>query len=230
MSEVSSRLLADQYPSFQQFQGTSALGASVRILPALVTAVVINVSTGFFVHRMPVILVVLVAATLSTISPLLMAIVDPEWPYWYMAFIAQVCGTFAPEPLESLPHTSSSHLDPYQRKFAYYPILGPSAYMPRCPIHSRYTDHISRLPCKNTGSRWSSVQHLLATWYINWIDNHISHFRLYYRQIRLHRQEVPSSAAERLSCNLLGIVCMDCYCRPRGRRRSSKAGETWCEA
>ncbi|KAH9873312.1 hypothetical protein J1614_005710 [Plenodomus biglobosus] len=84
---------------FQEVQGTSALGASLRILPALVTAVVINVSTGFFVDRMPVVSVVLLAAVLSAISPLLMAVIDPDWPYWYMAFIAQVLQPICPDVL-----------------------------------------------------------------------------------------------------------------------------------
>lgn len=76
--------------SFQQVQGNSALGASLRILPALVTAVTTNVSTGYFVNRMPVMWVVLASSALSAISPLLMAVINPQWPYWYMAFIAQV--------------------------------------------------------------------------------------------------------------------------------------------
>jgi hypothetical protein len=76
--------------SYQQVQGFTALEASVRILPALVMAVITNVSTGYFVNRMPVIWVVLVSSGLSAISPLLMAVIDPQWPYWYMAFFAQV--------------------------------------------------------------------------------------------------------------------------------------------
>jgi hypothetical protein len=76
--------------SYQQVQGFTALEASVRILPALVMAVITNVSTGFFVNRMSVMWVVLVSSGLSAISPLLMAVIDPQWPYWYMAFFAQV--------------------------------------------------------------------------------------------------------------------------------------------
>jgi hypothetical protein len=53
-------------------------------------AVITNISTGYFVNRMPVMWVVLISSALSAISPLLMAIIDPQWPYWYMAFIAQV--------------------------------------------------------------------------------------------------------------------------------------------
>lgn len=75
---------------YQQVQGFSALGASVRILPALVMAVMTNISTGYFVNRMSVMWVVLVSSGLSAISPVLMAVIDPQWPYWYMAFFAQL--------------------------------------------------------------------------------------------------------------------------------------------
>ncbi|KAG9738999.1 MFS general substrate transporter, partial [Aureobasidium melanogenum] len=75
---------------FQQVQGSSALGASIRILPSLVTAVLTNVSTGYFVNRMPVMWMVLISCGLSALSPLFMAIINPGWPYWYMAFFAQL--------------------------------------------------------------------------------------------------------------------------------------------
>jgi len=34
--------------------------------------------------------VVLASAILSAVSPLLMAVIESQWPYWYMAFPAQV--------------------------------------------------------------------------------------------------------------------------------------------
>ncbi|KAG9555155.1 MFS general substrate transporter, partial [Aureobasidium melanogenum] len=79
-----------RHHSFQQVQGSSALGASIRILPSLITAVLTNVSTGYFVNRMPVMWMVLVSCGLSALSPLFMAIINPGWPYWYMAFFAQL--------------------------------------------------------------------------------------------------------------------------------------------
>jgi hypothetical protein len=81
-------------PSFQEVQGHSALETSLRILPALITAVISNITTGYFVNRMPVMWVVLTSAILTAISPLLMALINPQWPYWYMAFTAQVCEAF----------------------------------------------------------------------------------------------------------------------------------------
>jgi hypothetical protein len=89
--------------SFQQVQGLSALGASIRILPSLITAVLTNVSTGYFVNRMPVMWMVLIACGLSALSPVLMAVINPHWPYWYMAFFAQVSAK--PYP----PHFQQHH-------------------------------------------------------------------------------------------------------------------------
>ncbi len=93
-------------PSFQQVQGNSALGASLRILPALIMAILTNISTGYFVNRMLVMWVVLISSALSAISPLLMAVIDLQWPYWYMAFIAQVSKLTTYDVLSS-PHLSN---------------------------------------------------------------------------------------------------------------------------
>ena len=48
--------------SFQEVQGHSALGASLRILPSLVAGALTNLSTGIFVNRMPVMWAVLISS------------------------------------------------------------------------------------------------------------------------------------------------------------------------
>lgn len=97
--------------SFQQVQGLSALGASIRILPSLITAVLTNVSTGYFVNRMPVMWMVLIACGLSALSPVLMAVINPHWPYWYMAFFAQVSA-------KPYPSSSSNTTDAVTKSFS----------------------------------------------------------------------------------------------------------------
>ena len=77
-------------PSFQEVQELSAFGASIRILPSLIAGGLANLSTGIFVNRMPVKWVVLVSSGLSAGAALLMALIQPAWPYWYDAFFAQV--------------------------------------------------------------------------------------------------------------------------------------------
>ncbi|KAI0177007.1 major facilitator superfamily domain-containing protein [Pestalotiopsis sp. NC0098] len=75
---------------FQEVQELSAFGASIRILPSLIAGGLANLSTGIFVNRMPVKWVVLVSSGLSAGAALLMALIQPAWPYWYDAFFAQI--------------------------------------------------------------------------------------------------------------------------------------------
>ncbi|UKZ78318.1 hypothetical protein TrVFT333_006054 [Trichoderma virens FT-333] len=75
---------------FQQVQRRSALHASLQILPSLISGALTNISTGIFVNRMPVMWSVLISSTISAVAPLLMALINPDWPYWYDAFFAQI--------------------------------------------------------------------------------------------------------------------------------------------
>ena len=76
--------------SFQNVQHTSALGASLRILPSLVVGFCIQLTTGLLIHRTTPYLLVLSSLLLSAGSPLLMALISAHWPYWYAAFPAQL--------------------------------------------------------------------------------------------------------------------------------------------
>ncbi|OTB10503.1 hypothetical protein K445DRAFT_386597 [Daldinia sp. EC12] len=82
----------EQYCSlfFQEVQRNSALGASLRILPSLIAGALANLSAGLFVNRVPVMWAVFVSSGLSAVGTLLMALIRPEWPYWYDAFFAQI--------------------------------------------------------------------------------------------------------------------------------------------
>lgn len=62
-------------------------------MPNMVIGVIIQLSTGFFVHRVSAFYLVEISLILTAGSPLLMALINTEWPYWYDAFFAQV---FAP--------------------------------------------------------------------------------------------------------------------------------------
>lgn len=75
---------------FQEVQELSALTASIHLIPAFVMGIILNFSTGYFIDRAPVFWVILIATCLSAGSPLLMALIDPKWPYWYGVFPAQV--------------------------------------------------------------------------------------------------------------------------------------------
>ena len=74
--------------SYQQVQHLSAIEASLRFLPNVILGVIINVITGLAVHRFPVNLSVVSTTAISAISPLLMAIVNPAWSFWWCVFWA----------------------------------------------------------------------------------------------------------------------------------------------
>lgn len=71
-------------------QELSALQASIRLLPSLLLGAILNFTTGAFIHRVPAMYLVLITSLLSAGAPLLMALINPNWPYWYDAFFAQL--------------------------------------------------------------------------------------------------------------------------------------------
>ncbi|KAG0653102.1 Aminotriazole resistance [Hyphodiscus hymeniophilus] len=105
--EIFCSLLYDSYPtpsiahlltssvSFQEVQKTSALGASLRILPSLLVAFFVQLTTGLIVHRTTPYLLILASLCLSAGAPLIMALTSPHWPYWYAAFPAQLLAPVA---------------------------------------------------------------------------------------------------------------------------------------
>ena len=74
---------------FQNVQGVSALQSSLRLLPSCVVGGLVNLSTGFFIHKAPARYLVIISSLLNGGCPLLMALVDPRWPYWYAEFPSQ---------------------------------------------------------------------------------------------------------------------------------------------
>ena len=58
----------------------------------MIIGIFLNVGTGLLVHRLHADHLVLVSTFLSAGSPLLMAIIDPSWSWWYCAFWAVLLG------------------------------------------------------------------------------------------------------------------------------------------
>ncbi|KAI1869870.1 uncharacterized protein JN550_005460 [Neoarthrinium moseri] len=75
---------------FQQVQGSSAIQASLQVVPSLVAGALISIATGIFVHRMPVIWMLSIGSVMSTVAPLLMGLVRIDQLYWGNAFFAQI--------------------------------------------------------------------------------------------------------------------------------------------
>lgn len=76
--------------SFQEVQHLSALQTGLRIIPSLVVGVILNFTTGLFVDRVPALWLVTGSSVICSISPLLMAAIKVQSPYWTNAFIAQL--------------------------------------------------------------------------------------------------------------------------------------------
>jgi len=72
--------------SFQNVQHTSPSQASLRFLPGIAIGVALNVFTGLLVHRIRIDILVALVSILATTSPLLLALTDPKWSYWYTLF------------------------------------------------------------------------------------------------------------------------------------------------
>ncbi|KAE8420608.1 major facilitator superfamily domain-containing protein [Aspergillus pseudocaelatus] len=77
---------------FQEVQDLPAIQAALRFLPSIIIGIILNLGTGLLVHRLHANYLVLVTSVLSAGSPLLMAIIDPEWSWWYCAFWAMLLG------------------------------------------------------------------------------------------------------------------------------------------
>ncbi|TEA11310.1 Drug resistance protein [Colletotrichum sidae] len=84
---------------FQSVQDLSALQASLRFIPNVVIGIIFSVVLGMMLHRVPVYWIVLSTCLLSAISPLVMALVDPDWPYWYASFWAMLLSPLSGDTL-----------------------------------------------------------------------------------------------------------------------------------
>jgi hypothetical protein len=102
-----------------------------------------------------------------------MALVDPEYPYWYMAFTAQVSDDEVQNSTQTdVPRLRNNPLSPAERL---NPLLththsGIPACVHQRPLHRWSAHHLCCVPRTHAGSRWRSVQHLRAARYLNWID------------------------------------------------------------
>lgn len=98
---------------FQEVQELSALQTSLRFMPAVVSGAIVNISTGLFVHKIRADYLVIVTTLVSGISPLLLALINPSWPYWYAAFWAMLISPLSCDGMSSTPdrqHCTLSHI------------------------------------------------------------------------------------------------------------------------
>lgn len=73
----------------------SALQASLRFLPNVVIGTLISFGTDAVLHKWDAYRYVTTMLLISCVAPLLMALMDPTWSYWYMAFWGMLLLPFA---------------------------------------------------------------------------------------------------------------------------------------
>ncbi|KAJ5642921.1 major facilitator superfamily domain-containing protein [Penicillium longicatenatum] len=76
----------------QEVQQLSAIQAALRFLPNVIIGIIVNIGTGLVVHRLRANYLIIFTSILSAVSPLLMAIIDPKWSWWYCVFWVMVLG------------------------------------------------------------------------------------------------------------------------------------------
>ncbi|KAJ5887596.1 Major facilitator superfamily domain general substrate transporter [Penicillium taxi] len=84
---------------FQDVQGLSVLNTSVRFIPVSVVGFVVSVITGMILHRVRADILISIATVISSLSPLLMALVNPSWTYWRCVFFAMCMNPVAADVL-----------------------------------------------------------------------------------------------------------------------------------
>lgn len=107
---TSGRRLSTTNPplSFQEVQGLSAVQTSVRFIPNVAIGIVQTLALGLILHRTSVYWVVFLSCLLTALSPLLMALNNPVWSYWYTGFWAVLLSPISGD--SKLPYPSfASH-------------------------------------------------------------------------------------------------------------------------
>ncbi|RYP53570.1 hypothetical protein DL769_010493 [Monosporascus sp. CRB-8-3] len=95
---------------FQRVQGVSAIRTSLYFIPNIVIGVVLSVATGFMLHRISVYWLVLIACCLTAVAPLLMAVNDPDWSYWYASFWAVLLSPLSSDSMRPFSFTTGGQL------------------------------------------------------------------------------------------------------------------------
>ncbi|EFR04066.1 integral membrane protein [Nannizzia gypsea CBS 118893] len=97
---------------FQKVQLLSPFDTSIRLLPNVIIGIILNLSTGLFVHLVRVNYLVIVVSLVAAIAPLLMAIIDPSWNYWICAFWGVLLGPVAIDVVFTIAHLMITDIFP----------------------------------------------------------------------------------------------------------------------
>lgn len=84
---------------FQNVQELSVIQTAIRFIPTPVTGLLSALLTGMVLHRVRADGIINITTVISTVSPLIMALVHPSWSYWRCAFIAICLNSIAADSL-----------------------------------------------------------------------------------------------------------------------------------
>lgn len=179
----------------------------------MILGIVTNFTTGLLVNKVSAIHAVLVTSGLCAVAPLLMAVVNPSWSYWYDAFFAQVS-----------PKTRS------RPNLILTPNVASITVVSRCAFHNWNPYHFRFVSSPYTSTRWSRVQHACPTGYIDWVDHIFRHSGCCNKGLCFSPETVSRSFDAGLSSDLLDIVCMDGDWVHHRSSWFEERGSNWTEA
>lgn len=84
---------------FQDVQDLSVMNTSLRFIPTPIMGLISSLITGMVLHRVRADAMINITTLISSVSPLLMALVDPQWSYWRGSFIAVCLNSIAADSL-----------------------------------------------------------------------------------------------------------------------------------
>ncbi|KAF2015188.1 MFS general substrate transporter [Aaosphaeria arxii CBS 175.79] len=148
---------------FQEVQHQSMLITSLYLLPNLLIGVCINLSVGIFVDRLPAGWLVIGSTLLAALAPLMMALVNPEWKYYYVELWAQMLAALSPNVLYTVGLIIMSDNFPEQTTglagavFSTVSQFGTSLSVGVCQVVSLRVMGSSRKTSGNAGSETSEV-------------------------------------------------------------------------
>ncbi|KAF2001788.1 aminotriazole resistance protein [Amniculicola lignicola CBS 123094] len=89
---------------FQTVQLLSPSQASLRFLPGIAMGVLLNISTGLFVQHMRIDYLVTITSVIAAASPLLLAVTDPGWSFFYTAFWSVLLSPVSVDVIFTIAH------------------------------------------------------------------------------------------------------------------------------
>ncbi|KAE8146900.1 major facilitator superfamily domain-containing protein [Aspergillus avenaceus] len=84
---------------FQNVQHLTGLDTALRFIPTPITGLLSSLVTGLVLHRCRADAIINITTVISAVSPLIMALVNPDWPYWRCAFVAICLNSIAADSL-----------------------------------------------------------------------------------------------------------------------------------